>query len=280
MRIRNTTLAVLSDMHVGSSTALFPAGGYWGEHNEDNPVLPNPKQKMIHGVFSRLCGEVANARKDRDLIIVLLGDLVDGFHHGSMQESLFKQDDQIAACIQVIEEFKKGVGFGKNDRLYITRGTEVHVKDVEKEIGKKIKAVKSDSGIHVHEVLELNINGSQHIFFHHGKARGAGANEGNELRNYIRNITIERRKERLTPPDVFWSGHTHGHTWSTWNERQEDGRFRLVHGIVCPSFQAKTIYVYGKAALAVNSVGGVYVNIGVDGSMGIPQFVVRKTIDN
>lgn len=52
-----------------------------------------------------------------------------------------------------------------------------------------------------------------------------------------------------------------------------------MHGIILPSFQAKTRFAYAKVPLAVNSVGGVYVTIGADGSFGVPHFVVQNTRD-
>lgn len=281
MKIKETVLAVLSDTHTGSSTALFPAQGFKGNHVEDNPILPNKRQKMIQGVMATFRGEVAVARKDKRLIIVMLGDAIDGFHHGSMQESLFREQDQIEAHVSIMRDFMERTGFDKQkgDELYYVRGTEAHVKDNEKSIARKLNAKKSQSGIHVHEILELPINGKLFVFAHHGKGRGEGANEGNELRNFLRNNTIDRRKDGVKVFDVLVSGHTHGHTWATWNERMEEGKFRGVHGVICPSWQAKTTYAYGKVALSINSVGGVYINIGVDGKIGDPQFVTRKTTD-
>lgn len=281
MKVSNTVLAVLSDMHTGSSKALFPRQGYKGEDAESNHVSPNDKQLEIHTVFVRFAGEVAKARKDKRLIVVNLGDAVDGFHHGSLQESLFKEKDQSAAHVMLMTDFLKRVGFNKkkNDELYYVRGTEVHVKENENDIAQELGAVKAETGLYVNEILELNINGQLHVFAHHGKARGTGQNEGNALRNFLANIRADREKDEITRMDVLWSGHTHGHTWSSHIARVKGGQFHEMHGIICPSWQAKTRFALGKVPMAVNSVGGVYVNIGVDGSFGVPRFVVQTTKD-
>src|SRR5690349_737876 len=107
-------------MHTGSSTALFPRGGYKGEGTEDNHISPNEKQAEIHHTFVRFSGEVAKARKGKRLIVINLGDAIDGFHHGSMQESLFKEQDQCAAHVLLMQDFLKRVGFDKkkNDELH------------------------------------------------------------------------------------------------------------------------------------------------------------------
>lgn len=279
MKIQDTLLAVLSDMHTGSSTALFPRQGYQGEGAEDNHISPNDKQSEIHPVFVRFAGEVAKARKGKRLIIVNLGDAIDGFHHGSMQESIFKEKDQCAAHVLLMTDFLKRVGFRKDDELYYVRGTEVHVKEAEHEIGKQLGAMKAGKKSYVHEILELNINGLINVFAHHGKQRGSGQNEGNSLRNFLRDIRSDREKDGLTRMDVLWSGHTHGHTWNTHIARINGGQFHQMHGVICPSFQAKTRFALGKVPMAVNSVGGVYAHIGVDGTFGTPHFVVQTTRD-
>lgn len=282
MKVAETILCVLSDMHTGGSTALFPAKGY--VNNEGNLVSPNPKQREIYPTFIRFAGEVAKARKGKRLIIVNLGDAVDGNHHGTLQESLFFDVDQCGAHVELMQEFMRRVGFKRGDELYYVRGTEVHVKETENGIGESLGSVVagySDNGkpIFIHEILELNINGMTHTFAHHGKGRGAGANEGNSLRNFLRDIRDDREKDGLSRIDVLWSGHTHGHTYNSHIAREKGGEFHEFKGIICPSWQAKTKYALGKVPMAVNSIGGVYVRISADGDMSKPYFVVQTTRD-
>jgi hypothetical protein len=268
-------------MHTGSSTALFPRNGYQGEGTEDNHISPNEKQAEIHHTFIRFSGEVAKARKGRRLILVNLGDAIDGFHHGSMQESLFKEKDQCAAHVLLMQDFMKRVAFDKKkgDELHYVRGTEIHVKDAENEMAQELGAVKADTGLFVNEILSLNINGLMNVFAHHGKNRGAGGNEGNALRNFLRDVRFDREKDGLPQIDILWSGHTHGHTWANHVARKRDGNFHVMHGVICPSFQAKTRYALAKVPMAVNSVGGVFAKIGVDGTFSNPRFVVQTTRD-
>lgn len=279
MKIAETILCVLSDMHTGSSTALFPPQGFKGDGHEDNHILPNERQKEIHPIFTRLAGEVRQARKGKRLILVNLGDAIDGFHHGSLQESLFKVNDQCEAHKLLMNDFMKRTGFGKGDELYYVRGTEAHVGDTEQQTAKELGAKRSPSGLYVHEVLTLNINGLSFLFAHHGKQRGSGQNEGNSLRNFLRDVRSDREKDGLSRIDVLFSGHTHGFTWATHITRIPGGQFHQMHGIICPSFQAKTRYAYGKVPAAVNSVGGVYARVTVDGFFQTPQFVVKVTED-
>ncbi len=276
MKIQDTLLAVLSDMHTGSSTALFPRNGF--QNSQGNIVKPNRKQIEIYRVFIRFAGEVAIARKGKRLIVVNLGDAIDGFHHGSMQESLFQEQDQCDAHILLMNEFLERIDFGKDDELHYVQGTEAHVKDVENKIGAELGAVKVGHKKYVSDILTLNINGFQSVFAHHGKARGGGMNEGNALRNFLRDVRNDIEKDGLKRFDALWSGHTHGHTYNTHITRVLDN-FHVFHGIICPSWQAKTRYAYGKVPLAVNSVGGVIAKIGADGTFSPPRFIVQTTKD-
>lgn len=265
-------------MHTGSSTALFPIKGYRATGLEGNLVLPNDRQRQIHTLFVRYAGEVSKARRGKRLIVVNLGDSVDGFHHGSLQESLFREQDQRDAHVLLMQDFMRRVGYGKGDELYYVKGTETHVKDIEEGIAQELGAVKTGDGLHINTILQLNVNGTNHLFYHHGKGRGEGDNEGNSLRNCLRNMRTNRRKDGLERIDFSWSGHTHAHTYNTHIDR-ERGNFHVLHGVICPSWQSKTRYALEKVPLAVNSVGGVFVDVSVDGRIGMPNFVVEVTRD-
>jgi hypothetical protein len=210
------------------------------------------------------------------LVVVFLGDSVDGFHHGSLQESIFKEQDQCAAHVELMQKFLKTAGFGRGDELHYVKGTETHVKDTEQEIAKELRAKPNEEGEYISDALMLNINGTWHGFVHHGKQRGSGQNEGNSLRNFLRDVRSDREKDGLQRLDVLWSGHTHGHSWNTHIARR-GGNFHEFHGIICPSFQAKTRYAYKVVPMAVNSVGGTYMRITADGQIGRPTFEVEST---
>ena len=262
-------------MHTGSSTALFPPNGY--KSKEGNVVLPSDKQREIYKTFVRFTAETKLARKGRRLIVVNLGDNVDGFHHGSMQESLFRAEDQSGAHMLLMNDFFKRVGFKKGDEYHCVKGTESHVKDYEDDIAKELGAVKNKHGEYISDTLLLNINGSKHLFAHHGKSKGSGHNEGNALRNFLRAIRQDRRMSGVERIDALWSGHYHAHCWETHKERQPDGNFHEMHGIILPSWQAKTRYAYAVAATDVNTIGGVYCRVSVDGDIFRPRFRIKPT---
>jgi hypothetical protein len=72
--------------------------------------------------------------------------------------------------------------------LHYVLGTESHVGDNEKKIAEKLQA-------DIYDILTMNINGKNHVFAHHGKKRGAGQNEGNALRNFLRDYRDDLEKD-------------------------------------------------------------------------------------
>lgn len=288
LKIKDTLLCVLSDMHTGGSTALFPKK-FIGSGREAHLQHQNDVQREICPTWIRLMGEVKAARKDKRLIIVNLGDAIDGRHHDTTQLTLFKEKDQADAHVELMGQFMDAVQFSKRsgDELYYVKGTETHVKDNENDMAKALGAVEigefntgdGTKPLYISEILHLNINGLNNAFFHHGKSRGSGPNEGNALRNFLRDIRDEREKEGLPLIDVLWSGDTHAHTIATHERRQPNGNYHVFYGIICPSFQSKTRYAYKKVAMAINSIGGVYSRISVDGAFGLPKFAVKVTQD-
>ena len=51
----------------------------------------------------------------------------------------------------------------------------------------------------------------------------------------------------------------------------------MMHGVVCPSFQAKTRFAYKVAPVEVNEVGAVFIEIKADGEIKAPHFVLQET---
>lgn len=278
MKVADTLLVVLSDMHSGGSTALFP-NRFWQDEHQNH--TPNDCQKEIYKVFEQ-CGEYAREhRKGKRLIVIHNGDSIDGVHHNSLQICVHNKASQAEIHEELMDIFLRKSKFDKKqgDRLFYVRGTETHVEDIETEIAKDLSAEKTPTGNYVFDHLELDINGRLLWMVHHGKGKGRGPNEGNALRNFLRDIYFDAIKSNKRPPDLVASGHTHTPTWNVYIASKLSG-FHMVHGIICPSFQAKTRYAYKVAPVERNEIGAVFVEIKADGEIRMPHFVKMETKSN
>jgi predicted phosphodiesterase len=275
MKTQDTLIATLSDFQTGSSTALF-LNHFWQDEWQNH--TPTDRQRKIYEVFEQCMSYARDARKNKRMIVVQNGDAIEGFHHNSMQICVINKDSQAAIHTELMDTFLQKVRFEKKngDKLFYIRGTETHTEEKENEIAKDLSAEKTPDGAYVFDHLELTVNGRKIWYVHHGKKRGTGANEGNALRNWLRDIFFDCGKVGTEPPDIVISGHTHTPTYTNYVARRGDG-FHVMHGLICPSWQEKTRFAYKVAAVDRNEIGAVFIEITAAGDIRVPKFVLKET---
>lgn len=272
---KDTLIAIHSDMHSGGTTSLFLNRFWQGQHQNHTPT---DKQRAMYKHFVK-CAEYARInRKGKRLILVHNGDAVDGRHHDSRQIITYNKEEQKEIHIELMDTFMRRAKFSRKDgdKLFYISGTECHTEDIENEIGKDLRAEKTSDGLFVFDHVEIEINGRLVWFVHHGKERGAGANEGNALRNWLRDIHFEAKKKGARSPDLVVTGHTHAPAYTVYVISDGDG-FHLMHGVICPSWQGKTRYAYKAAPVAINDIGAMFVEIKADGEIRTPVILKQET---
>lgn len=273
---KDTFISILSDMHSGGSTALFPNKIWWFDTERNH--TPSEKQKAMFAHFER-CAQYARANsRDKRHIIIHDGDSIEGTHHNTIQIVTPVLDEQAKIHMDLMRYFMKRSRFDgrKGDKLYYVQGTETHTREKEREIAEAMKAQKSEEGNTVFDFLELEINGRLLWFLHHGKSKGRGPNDGNSLRNWLRDVYFDCQKAGTRPPDVLISGHTHTPVYNVYVISNKDG-YHMMHGLVCPSWQAKTRYAWKQAPTEINEVGAVFLEIRADGEIRLPVLLKMET---
>ena len=272
---KDTLISILSDTHSGGSSALFPNRFWQFKHTNHTPT---PKQRAMFEHFDKCAKYAGKARKNKRLIMVHDGDAIEGVHHGSIEAITFNRDEQCEVHVDLMDHFMKQARFSRKqgDRLFYVSGTESHVGDKEEGIAKDLCAEKTSNDTYVFDHLELEVNGRLVWFIHHGKARGKGANEGNALRNWLRDIFWECKKAGVRPPDLVVSGHTHTPAYGVYVVSDGDG-YHMIHGIICPSWQQKTKFAKKVASVDRNQVGAAFVEIRADGEIRPPVILKQET---
>jgi hypothetical protein len=143
---------------------------------------------------------------------------------------------------------------------------------MEEYIGRETGAIPNGS-FYCHDLLKLETNGVLSWFLHHGMRAGKGANEGNSMRTWLRDIYFVSLKHGTRPPDVVYTAHYHSPSYNNYiyNDRM---RFGAMHGAVTPSWQRKTRFAEMVAGASANFIGGVLHEIKADGTITVPRFVV------
>ncbi len=258
-------------MHSGGSTALFPNKFWQFEHGNHTPT---PQQKSMFEHFDKCAVQAGKLRKDKRLIVVHDGDALEGVHHGSLQVITYNKDEQAELHEDLMDHFLTKADFDRKrgDRLYYVRGTESHTDDKEQEIAKSLSAEKAESGKRIFDHLEIEVNGRVIWFVHHGPKKGEGAPEGNALRLWLGRIYWTCIKDGKRPPDMILTGHVHTPVYNTYVMG-----FHTIHGVICPSWQAKTRFAYKVAPVEKNEIGAVFIQIMADGEIKAPVIMTKET---
>lgn len=271
---KDILLVPMSDLHSGSNNALF-VNRFWQGRNGVNHT-PTSRQEAIYRHFEKIGREIRKARKGKNLVVVHDGDAIEGVHHNNVDVATRNVSEQCDLHVEIMAEFKRMVDWQRGDKLYYVAGTETHTGETENGLADAVGAQQYPDGWYVCDHLELVLHGQPIWFVHHGPGAGKGANEGNGVRNWLRDAYWDAKKENKTPPAMIITGHVHQPTYNTYVVN-DNGQYKTVHGVICPSWQAKTRYAHQKAPLAVNKIGSVIIEIKADGEIKTPKFLIQET---
>jgi hypothetical protein len=240
----------ISDPHIGSTVGLHPnyvdRDGEWktvdecgGWFYKNNPhYYLNSKQVKIwkHTENSIKMASALRQKIDADLLLINMGDIIDGDHHQTHQLTTKDEGQQAKTAREFMRWTKEQFDFQHGrDKLFIIEGTESHTRDNEETIAQDLNAEKFSDGASCAPFLELDIQGKLFWFYHHGVSAGYSYTSGNGLYNYIKKIYIDRRMQEKRPPNFIMTGHTHKYDYQTY---RHDGH--EIHGMILPPLQEKT----------------------------------------
>jgi hypothetical protein len=249
MKDEGSVLAVISDSHIGSSTALAPLE--FTVHNrssfEAQKTQANKLQNWLHECWLDYWQYVFKLAKHRRLIVVHCGDLVDGVHHGSTQV-MAEVGDQVEAALELLMPIRS-----KAQYFFGILGTgPVHAgmdNATEAQIYKELGATDYS------QTLTLEIDGKVHDFAHHGRAGRRPWTSS--AAGVAAEVMIDYASQGLHPPAFVWRGHNHV---------IDDSGSKLAgtRSIALPSWQLKTSFGWRMSANTVRSdIGGYIVVNGV-----------------
>ena len=264
MSDKDTLFVFCADTHCGSTLGLMKPEPFnlfdGGTYN------PSPAQNVIWRTWADAWEKVKDARKGKRLIVVHVGDAVEGFHHETTETVSTRTEDHEEIHIECMDWALNKSNFddGKGDALYYISGTEEHVgrgSSSEERVAKQFDGIvpMNDSRF-TWNVIRKEINGVLFDISHHGASAGGGnaVNEGNSLRNRIKNIYTDCLDAGYAIPRYWIRAHVHQYITET-----HTGGQGTITGIILPSFQLKTGYVYKRMnnRYKANDIGVVSVAV-------------------
>lgn len=253
----------IADPHVGSIYGLHPnyikRNGQWvtvdeagGWYYKNNPhYYLNSKQVRMWRLYENGINELAAIRKQRDcdMLILVMGDAIDGDHHQTHQLTTRNEAEQMMAFSEMMKWTLEKVGFdATRDKLAVIEGTESHTRDNEEVIGQMLPAHKFTGGASCTPFIEMDIQGKLFWFYHHGVHAGYSYNRGSGLYNYIKRIYVDRKLNDKRPPNFVMTADKHDREHQTYRHNGHE-----IHGLILPPFQDKTRFVNKLPNAIVNT---------------------------
>ena len=242
-----TILVVLSDTHIGSSTAVSPLRYtiHSRSKNEAQPTEANKLQKWLYANWIDFYDYVKSKARKHRIIVAHLGDVIDYNHHGSTQ-LVQEVGDQVEMAKTLLMPYRDIA-----DKFIGILGTAVHAGTdhaVESDIYKGLGAD------FIEQQMTIDIDGVRVDLAHHGRAgfrpwSSSAANLASE-------IMLDYAQSGLPLPNYVFRGHLH--------VMDDSGsKFENTGLIQCPSWQLRTTYANRVAGNTRRSdIGAVLLNDG------------------
>lgn len=263
MKPKDRKQIVISDLHCGGSTAIFPP-------SITLPPLMTKEKKRTYkadphqlAIYNFVMSQARRIRKDNEgkpKTVLINADLIEGNHHQTVQLKVPMIEDMVAVAKYTIEDFLDNLGFSvKNgDELYFTSGTESHTGYSETGIAKHFDHL----GAQFHDELKIKQNGLQIWMTHQWSTVGKGHNEGNALYNDLKVLYYDCLKEKIRMPDITIGSHFHKAGLGSFSQG-----WKTYYGLVTPSLQMKTRYAQKVTAFQRNDVGFLEFDINANGAV-------------
>ena len=242
-----TILVVLSDTHIGSSTAVSPLRYtiHSRSKNEAQPTEANKLQKWLYANWVDFFDYVKSKSKKHRIIVAHLGDVIDYNHHGSTQ-LVQEVGDQVEMAKTLLMPYRDIA-----DKFIGILGTAVHAGTdhaVEADLYRQLGAD------FIEQQMTINLDGVLVDLAHHGRAgfrpwTSSAASLASE-------IMLDYAQSGMALPNFIFRGHLH--------VMDDSGsKFENTRLIQCPSWQLKTTYANRVAGNTRRSdIGGVLLNDG------------------
>ncbi len=242
-----TLLVVLSDTHIGSSTAVSPLKFvvHNRSENEAQVMEANRLQKWLYTNWIDFFDYVKSKSKKHRIIVAHLGDVIDYNHHGSTQ-LVQEVGDQVVMAKELLAPYRDIA-----DKFIGILGTAAHAGTdhaVEADLYRQLGAD------FIEQQMTINLDGVLVDLAHHGRAgfrpwTSSAASLASE-------IMLDYAQSGLPLPNYIFRGHLH--------VMDDSGsKFENTRLIQCPSWQLRTTYANRVAGNTRRSdIGAVLLNDG------------------
>jgi len=244
-----TIIAAITDTHIGSTVGLAPPRYtiHTGRRDEAVTVEQNAYQRWVYACFTdftdylRIRAGIRGKHRKSRLIILHLGDIIDGDHHNTPQ-IMPEIEDQQAAAVALLDPLARMA-----DQMIFAYGTDAHTGGA----GAFENAVVGELGNNcmIDWYHSLDIDGVTFDIAHHGRA--GRRDWSSSAAGYAVEVALEYYKQGLQPPQYILRGHNHVIDDS-------GGKLDYTRAIALPCWQGRTSFAHKvKGGATAPNIGGI-----------------------
>ncbi len=195
-------LAIISDIHAGSTKAILPPDFHT---LEGQPVGQSIIQKWLWQCWGIGHAWLADQTGLDPYALVLNGDLTEGNHHATKEIWSPEAGDHSKAATEILEPLAIRAA-----KTYVVRGTECHTASHEISVAKRIGAeLNPEHGQPFWDRLDLQMAGVQISIRHHFPATSRVYLEASQHSIQLGNAQLEAMRAGETPPKIIVGAHRH-----------------------------------------------------------------------
>ncbi|MDD5517871.1 MAG: hypothetical protein PHV98_00785 [Candidatus Omnitrophica bacterium] len=243
------SVIVVSDLHIGSNAGLCPYGGLGLP--DSNTYKQNKFQETTWKYWENFWFKWVpkTIGKSKKVIVVINGDIIDGFHHDTVNIMSNSVTYQEFAAEQILKELDF------YDSVYVVRGTEAHSDKggaSEEKIARTIGAQLLENGQYSDYQIPIDVDDVPFNFAHHiGVTSSAAYETSAPMRELVAALVEASQWGRRMPRVVVRS---HRHRFVPISIPSIHGRIRCV---ITPGWQLKTPFVERTDRMRMPHIGGI-----------------------
>lgn len=252
-------IAAVSDIHAGSTVAVFPDGEFY--QDDGGEYKRSPLQAWLHDKWLKSWDTFQEMINGEPWILILNGDLVEGHHHKSHQNVSPQGAMEFRAAHRLL---RTPLGIPNLKHIHVIRGTEAHVgkggcneeslaailangdEDLPAQPIVRCPDIPSNWSSYHRRIL---VDGRLFDIRHHGRFGQRAHTAEAYLKLYAQDIALNHILAGHEPPDIAIRSHFHQFMDSgpstSWKTRV----------VALPSFQAITTFGHRISIEKVARVG-------------------------
>jgi hypothetical protein len=271
---RPVVLAIVSDLHAGSTVALCPPEIAL---DDGGKYVASKAQQWLWGHWLAYWHAVDTVRNHvgADLYVIVNGDITDGDHHGTTQ---ILSGNPTAQAAVVNAQLRVPLDL-RPDRLWFIRGTEAHVGKsaaFEERVALGLKkdgrpvVPCEDTGTASHWQARIDVHGVRFDFAHHGRVGQRPWTKTNVTMNMAAEIFYEHARHGIPHPHIAVRSHMH--------QFVDTGHSHPVRAIQTPAWQLPTAFIHRIAPGALADIGGLIAVVDAGDADPVSRVSVRPVL--